>query len=279
MGIAIDYLRLIETIAKRLTVPCVQSIHIAALQENPEKSSKFGAMVLSDGTVGLTYTDLDGALSALQDRAKTDPLIQASPVQIAQLYAGQSGWQRSLGMAAINAISQVVFKRSGYIPPIADKTINHLALQDGDHVGMVGFFPPLVEQVRALGLPLTVVELDERWLQSADGFDVTLNPEHLRDCNKIVCTGTVLINQTIDALMEHCGHAEQMFIVGPTMGCLPDPLFDRGVTLLGGCSVVDSERFIELWTRQEKWRGTTRRYVLSKENGYPGYQSLLAKIV
>lgn len=279
MSIATDYLRLVETIAKRLTIPSVQSIHIAALQEDPDKSSKFGAMVLSDGTVGLTYTDLDGALSALQDRAKTDPLIQASPVEIAKLYVGQSGWQRSLGMAAINAISQVVFKRSGYIPPIADKTINDLALENGDYVGMVGFFPPLVEQIRTLGLPLTVVELDERWLQSADGLYVTLDPEHLRDCNKIVCTGTALINQTIDALMQHCGHAEQIFIVGPTTGCLPDPLFDRGVTLLGGCSVVDTERFIELWTRQEKWRGTTRRYVLSKGKGYPGYQSLLTKIV
>ncbi len=279
MGIAIDYLRLIETIAERLTFPCVQSIHIAALQENPEKSSKFGAIVLSDGTVGLTYTDLDGALSALQDRTKTDSLIQASPVQVAKLYAGKSGWQRSLGMAAINAISQVVFKRSGYIPPIADKTIDHLELQDGDHVGMIGFFPPLVGQIRALGLPLTVVELDERWLQSAAGFDVTLNPERLRDCNKIVSTGTVLINQTIDALLEHCGHAELIFIVGPTTGCLPDPLIERGVTLLGGCSVVDPERFIELWTRQGKWRDTTRRYLLSKEKGYPGYQSLLARMV
>ncbi|GEM_PF-3191934 len=30
MGIAIDYLRLIETIAKRLTVPSVQSIYISS---------------------------------------------------------------------------------------------------------------------------------------------------------------------------------------------------------------------------------------------------------
>ena len=67
MSIASDYLRLIETIAERLTIPRVKSVHIGALQDHPEKSSKFGALVLTDGTVGLTYTGLDDTLRELQD--------------------------------------------------------------------------------------------------------------------------------------------------------------------------------------------------------------------
>jgi hypothetical protein len=232
-------------------------------------------MILTDGTVGLTYTALDGALSDLQDRTKTDKLVNISPVQIAELYVGESGWQRSLGMAAINAVSQFVFKHSGYVLPAMDKTLDMLALQKGDHVGMIGYFPPLVEQVRAQGVPLTVVELNEKWLQRADDFEVTSDLAHLNSCNKVVCTGTVLINQTIDSVMENCGNAEQILIVGPTTGCLPDPLFDRGVTLLGGSIVVDHRKFVQLWAAQEKWRRTTRRYVLRRGEGFPGYQALL----
>jgi uncharacterized protein (DUF4213/DUF364 family) len=217
-------------------------------------------------------------LLVLQDRCKYESLINESPVQVASLYAREEGWQKVLGMAAINAISQYLFSRGGYSPPTGGKTVAHLELDKGDHVGMVGFFPPLVEQLREMGLPLTVIELDEQWLQSDDRFEVTLEPEKLNDCSKIICTGTVLVNQTIDELLPHFGNARQVYIVGPTVGCLPDPLFDRGITRLGGCSVLDTVKFLGLWAAKEKWRDSTRRYVLSRGSAYPGCFQLLKNV-
>jgi len=275
MGIASDYLQLMQTIGTKLQIPRVREICIAPFAADPVKSSKFGALVLADGTVGLTYTGLDDDLLVLQDRCKYESLLDESPVQMASLYAGEESWQKVLGMAAINAISQYLFNRGGYSPPAGGKTVTHLQLDKGDHVGMVGFFPPLVEQVRQMDLPLTVIELDERWLQQEGQFEVTLEPEKLNDCSKIICTGTVLVNQTIDDLLPHFRNAEQIFIVGPTVGCLPDPLFDRGITRLGGCAVLDTAQFLALWTAQEKWRDSTRRYVLSRDSTYPGCVQLV----
>jgi len=278
MTIATDYLQLMQTIGEKLQFPPVREIHIAPYDPDPQKNSKFGALVLADGTVGLTYTGLNNDLSVLQDRGKYEALIDASPVQVASLYTMQEGWQKVLGMGAINAISQYLFKRSGYTMPAGGKTVSHLALEKGDHVGMVGFFPPLVEQVREMGLRLTVVELDEQWLQNDERFEVTLDPVKLGDCNKIICTGTVLVNQTIDDLLSHFSNATQISIVGPTVGCLPDPLFDRGITRLGGCKVLDSAQFLRLWAAQEKWRDSTRRYVLSRDSDYPGCSQLLKNV-
>jgi hypothetical protein len=275
MGIANDYLQLMQTIGAKLQIPPVQEIYIAPFEPDPEKSSKFGALVLTDGTVGLTYTGLDNDLQVLQDRSKYESLLDDSPVRMASLYTGEEGWQKVLGMAAINAVSQYLLNRGGYSPPAGGKTVTHLELGKGDHVGMVGFFPPLVEQVRQMGLPLTVIELDERWLQKEGQFEVTLEPEKLNACSKIICTGTVLVNQTIDDLLPHFSNARQIFIVGPTVGCLPDPLFDRGITRLGGCAVLDTVQFLSLWRAQEKWRDSTRRYVLSRDSTYPGCAQLL----
>lgn len=275
MTIASDYLQLMLTIDAKLQIPPVQEIHIAPFSPDLVKNSKFGALVLADGTVGLTYTGLGDDLQVLQDRSKYEWLINVSPVQIASLYTMEDGWQKVLGMAAINAISQYLFKQSGYSMPTGGKTVTHLKLDKGDHVGMVGYFPPLVEQVREMGLPLTVIELDEQWLQNHDQFEVTLDPEKLKGCSKIICTGTVLVNQTIDDLLPYFSNASQIFIVGPTVGCLPDPLFDRGITQLGGCTVLDSAQFLRLWATQEKWRNSTRRYVLSRDSTYPGCLQLL----
>ena len=274
--IANDYLQLMNTIGQQLDIPQIKSIHIAPVGGDPRKNSKFGAMVLSDGTTGITYTGLNDALLELQEHSRTDDLPGQSPLQIAQLYGGELGWQRSLGMAAINAISQFVFKQSGYHLPSMDKTVSQLALKKGDHVGMVGYFPPLVKQMRDNGTRLTVLERDPFWLQEADEVIVTLDPEHLSECNKVVCTGTVLVNQTVDSVLQHCRGARQILIVGPTVGCLPDPLFDRGLTMLGGNRVVDLEKFLALWTAQQRWRDATKRYALSGGTGYPGIESLLA---
>ena len=127
--IANDYLQLMDTIGQQLDIPRIKSIHVAPLGEDPLKSSKFGAMVLSDGTTGITYTGLDNALLELQEDSRTSGLSGQSPLQVAQLYAGESGWQRSLGLAAINAISQFVLKQSGYHLPSMSKTVPQLALQ------------------------------------------------------------------------------------------------------------------------------------------------------
>jgi len=59
-----------QTIGAKLQIPLVQEIYIAPFEPDPEKSSKFGALVLADGTVGLTYTGLDDDLLVLQDRCK-----------------------------------------------------------------------------------------------------------------------------------------------------------------------------------------------------------------
>ena len=274
MSIADEYLKLVEMVGQRLAVPDVASVHVATIQGDPDKSSNYGALVLTDGTVGLTYTALDGALQALQDASLYTPLVGASPLQAARLFTGEAAWERSLGMAAINAISQFVFKRCSYDLPVSERTLTYLDLQRDDHVGMVGYFPTLVETIRALALPLTVVELDARLWCRVGSFEITPEAEKLQRCQKIVCTGTVLVNHTADAVLQHCTGAETVLVAGPTVGCLPDPLFARGVHLVGGCSVIDTVQFIEHWQTQQKWRKSTRRYTLDRR--YPGCVALLS---
>ena len=277
MTIAQDYLDIIDRIAESLDLPLIREIHIAHSDENPGKSSKFGAMVLDDESVGLTYVDLGHTLRDLQSRPERYELIACSPLEAAQLYGGEAGWQRSLGMAAVNAISQYFIKCSGLALTESVKTMDLLAVEPSDHIGMVGYFPPLVEQIRALNVPLTVIELDEKWQQQEKGFEVTLDPTRLSRCNKILCTGTILVNQTLDAVLAHTGDAQQLYLIGPTVGCLPDPLFNRGVTAVGGCQVVDCAAFVGMWRTQQRWRQATRRYSIFSGQ-YPGFETLIENL-
>lgn len=277
MTITSDYLDMVERINTCIQLPPIRDVHIGHYDNTTQGNSKFGAIVLADDTVGLTYVAFGDTLRDVQLRLEHREFIGLSPARVALLYAKKAGWQRALGMAAINAISQYVLTHSGASLTAMRETLDLLDLQASDHVGMVGYFPPLVDQVRALRTPLIVLELDEKWLQQKDGFEVTLDPTRLSCCNKVLCTATTLINHTLDAVLAHCAGAEQIFLIGPTAGCLPDPLFARGVTVIGGCQVMNCDRFIELWSTHQRWREATRRYTIGREN-YLGFETWLQQL-
>src|SRR5262249_42636272 len=143
------------------------------------------------------------------------------------------------------ALSALLFERSGWIPGAATDTIGHLAPGPGDEVGMVGLFPPLVDRILRTGARLTVVELRADLAGARDRYRVTLDPEALRACSKVISTSTVVLNDTLDDLLARCGGATAFALVGPGAGCVPDPLFRRGVTLVGGTWVVDRPALLD----------------------------------
>jgi uncharacterized protein (DUF4213/DUF364 family) len=142
---------------------------------------------------------------------------------------------------------------------------------------MVGLFPPLVERVIRTGARLTVVELRPELAGERDGWRVTLDPDALRRCGKVLSTSTVLLNDTLDALVARCAGASAFAVVGPGAGCLPDPLFARGVTLVGGTWPLDPPALLEAIRTGAPWGGAARKFALARED-YPGLEALLGRI-
>jgi len=87
MTLAQDFLNIIDTIAAAIDLPAVKSVHVGPYQNQPQKSSKFGALVLEDDSVGVTYMDIDNALLELStDRSRLQ--LEGRPaVEVAQMYA------------------------------------------------------------------------------------------------------------------------------------------------------------------------------------------------
>jgi hypothetical protein len=67
----------------------------------------------------------------------------------------------------------------------------------------------------------------------------------------VVSTSTLLLNDTLDRMLGHCRNARWFAMVGPSAGCLPDALFARGVTLIGGNWIDDGAG---LRRRPARWR-------------------------
>ena len=272
---ALELLDLAARAATALPLPDIAQAVFPPDRKGDGMQGEFCALRLADGSIGTAFVLLGDTLAKLQQRAP-GKLVGKPALEVARLFVARDPVERALGLAAINAITQHVFRRAGYEPDLATNSLGSLRLERGDRVGMIGYFAPLIERVRAQGLPLTIVELRAELVKDEPGLTVTLDPKRLASCNKIVSTSSVLLNDTLEDILSNCRHAEELALIGPSASCFPDPLFARGVTTMGGYWVLDPAVFMRRAEALEPWGDAGKKSSLQR-SAYPGTQALLRR--
>jgi uncharacterized protein len=251
----------------------VRALHLPAAPLRDSKDGEFGAIELDDGTLGLSYVLLGGTLAGLNRGGLARGLAGADALSLARRWTDADPAWQALGFAAVNALTRRMFDRAGFVPPPAADSIAGLDPQPGEAVGMVGLFPPLVPQILARGARLTVLELRRELAGAREGYTVSLDPAALAGCRKVLATSTVLLNRSFDAVAEAVRGAAVFALVGPSAGCLPDALFARGVTVVGGTWVGDGPALTAALAAGRPWAGSTRKFSLAAA-AYPGWRAL-----
>ena len=273
MSVSADLLSAFQRLGARTSLPRVRALHLPHNLDGNGKMSAFCAIELEGGAVGLAYVGLDDAHAHLKDVCVSG----ADPLSLIEQGVGVRGAGRSLGMATANALTRWLFDRVGFEPPQSRDSTGGIRVEAGVRVGMIGFFKPLLSRVLETGADLTVLELPPEKPGERDGWRITLNPADLAECSQILCTSTVLLNDTLDDVRAACRAAEDFVLIGPGAGCLPDPLFARGVTRLGGSWILDAAKVVEALGSGQSWSGYTRKFQLDQQD-YPGLQALLDRL-
>ncbi len=276
MSFAAEYLAQLEAFAARSPLPRVRALHLPPAQPVTDNKGEFCALELEDGSLGLSYVLLDDTLARLRDGADGLGLAGAAALDVARRYASVDSFGKTIGFAAANALTRCLFARAGFRPDDSADSIGQMNPQAGEQIGMIGLFRPLLKRILASGARLTVVELKAELARDGEGYRVTLDADELAACSKVVSTSTLLLNDTLDRMLDCCRNANWFAMVGPSAGCLPDALFARGVTLLGGSWIREREGFIAALTSGESRSEFAGKFVLTAEN-YPGFEVLLAR--
>lgn len=287
--IALQLLRQVRSVAARWPAPRIKRLHLPATAADdcgaaPE--GEFCALELEDGAFGLSFLLLGDTLQRLLAQqhggqgAGGAPLAGADALRVAEGFAGTDAATRALGLAAINALTHSAWRRAGYRPPAAGNSLGDFALSPADHLGMIGCFTPLVERVQQQGARLTIVELGADKVATLQarfpGVQVTLDRGALAPCNRIVGTSTMLLNDTLDAMLAACAAAQEFALIGPSAGLWPDALFERGVTRVAGTLIEDGPAFADAMARGNRWGQATRKFAITRSD-WPGWQSLLER--
>jgi uncharacterized protein (DUF4213/DUF364 family) len=278
MSYATDYLAQLEAFAAEARMPRVRALHLPPARPIHDNKGEFCALELDDGSLGLAYVLLDDTLARLCSEIDSLGLAGADPLAVARRYANGGGLEKTVGLAAANALTRCLFDRAGFRPDDSSDSIGQMNPGPDDHIGMIGLFTPLIGRVLATGARLTVVELKPELAGYRDGYRVTLDPGQLSDCTKVISTSTLLLNDTLDRMLACCRNARWFALVGPSAGCLPDALFDRGVTLVGGTWITDRAGFIAALKGGESRSEHASKFALTAA-GYPGWRALIQRAV
>lgn len=238
---------------------------------DPGKDGEFCAVQLDDGSVGIAFVLLGRTLEQLHGGFRETGLPAAERVRG---YASDDLAARTLGLATINALARRLYERAGYVPADSVDSFGSLGLRRGDRLGMVGHFSSLIREARALGVPVTVLELRPELVREEPGLVVTLDAGRLAGCNKLVSTSTLLLNDTFERVSESWRGADAVAIVGPSAGCPPDPLFAAGVSSVGTAWVVEPGPFLARLAAGAGWGASSRKVTLTPTD-YPGLDALL----
>lgn len=254
----------------------VTEVYLAHGRPAADRDAEFGLVALAGGTAGLYYAWLGATQAGM--RATLDPqaLARCGAAGLVRLFLGDTDAERSIGLAAISAVTDALYRRAGFTPAAAADSFGGLALGPGECIGMVGNFPPLVRRARAAGADVRVVERKRHMLTREPGLEISLDPRVLADCGQIVCTGATLLNDSLEQMLGHFPAGARVVVLGPTVGFFPDPLFARGVAAAGGTRVLDPPAAGARLAAGEKLGDSAARTLVRRDD-YPGFDALLAR--
>ncbi len=153
--------------------------------------------------------------------------------------------ERVMGVSTVNALSQIVFDAEPDRYDLEKRNlIEVIETEPEDTVAMVGHIKPFEKAFRSKAKKLYILE---RSAHKEDGvLPDTACEEIIPRANIVVITGSALANGTLDRLVELAEGARTVALVGPTVSCLPDPLFERGVDYAGGIMIRDADKAMQI---------------------------------
>jgi uncharacterized protein (DUF4213/DUF364 family) len=261
-----DFRTMAHKLASSVSVPDIAEVFLPPLCKGGQpQDSEFMALRLNDDSVGISYVLLPEECAQSYANLRSDSFSARSPADLAARFGSPDPLEHMLAMAALNAMCNHVMRSRKSMLDTATDSLGLLEIQSGDHIGMVGFFTPLIKRIKACGARLTVIELDDSYRQRFPEIHVTLDTAELRHCNKILCTSTTVYNNTLDSILDQCQTDAFVSVIGPTAGFFPDPLFERGVDVVGGTLIHEGALFMRLLADKQRWSGARRKICFQRK--------------
>lgn len=202
---------------------------------------------LSTGHVGICFTfQTEISPRCCQVNKRAGKLAGSKAMEMANMARSWDLSESVVGFATVNALSSIAIARNEGMYFISKGNIfDEITFKKSDVVVFVGRIDPLVKRIQGKVNEIYILERDLMRREIGILPD-TACEEVLPKASVAILTGTTLVNGTIDRLIELSKEARETAVVGASASVLPDPLFKRGVTIVGGIKVLDPNKLLQI---------------------------------
>jgi uncharacterized protein (DUF4213/DUF364 family) len=159
--------------------------------------------------------------------------------------------EKIIGIAALNAASQHILRIHNPYSKLTGDSLNLLEIYQDTSITIIGLMKPLIRKLMKKTGNITLIEEKISLPQEFSVFNFRRNVAELEKeeifTDILFCTGTSLINNTLEKILNlFRNKARKIIVIGPSVGLLPDILFDNGVDIVGGMEIIDSEATLKI---------------------------------
>jgi len=201
---------------------------------------RFTAVRLISGDVGLALTPLKPFDSCIGMSNSSGSFTEYETSELARFCLSNSSFLKAIGLAAINAVLQHDLKqRSDFIE---GDFLNILAIKTRDTVATIDYYTTKIGVLKRTKLMV----FDDRLAGKREDFQIlpiSRLPEKLSNAD-VVIFPPAFIDQ-IDKIRKWALRARELVLVHPTTPPLPEPFFERGVTVVASMKILDANSLIK----------------------------------
>ncbi len=205
---------------------------------------EYAGVMLSTGEGGVAHVLREDSPEC-QVFEEAGELQGSDAIELLNLATSRNLIAAALGVATINAVSQIAFRNKPEKYPFRNIDIMDL-VEPGEKILMVGYLAPLIPKLLEKTRNITVIER-----RSIRNPVVRIAKEEQleelsRDVDTAIITGSTLVNHTVDRVLKHCEGMRETVLIGPTASFTPQPLFERGATAVMGVKIYNPRKMLEV---------------------------------
>ncbi|PWR71272.1 DUF364 domain-containing protein [Methanospirillum lacunae] len=216
---------------------------------------------LSNGASGICFTPIKEIPESVccPSSAKAMPragrLKGMSVADTFDYLSQQAPIKRAIAIATLNALSEDIWSSNPkegselYSIVEGDDIFADINLETIKKAVVVGALIPVIKQLKEHKVPYRIAELDIRTLKSEElPFFVNQSdfPHEVSTADLVIISGTTLINDTLESILQLCNPDAYVIIIGPTATMLPESFFARNISMLAGNRVVEPDEILDV---------------------------------
>lgn len=218
----------------------------------------FTGVKLSNGTGGICFTPIKEIPEAVCCPSSAGRIFDPGKIPgmraldaLSELFSPEP-MKVAVAIATLNALSSACWSqgwKAQYNMHLNMDALEAISLPTESSVAVIGAVVPVLRLLKRRGGTWWVIEQDPRTLRDEElGHYIPSerSEEVLDKADVLIITGVTLVNHTLEGILQSARAGAEIAVMGPTASMLPEPMFERGVSIVGGVWVKKPDELLDV---------------------------------